>query len=349
MRDSLGLDTVTLRSSIDNPPAFSPPTLPESEADLTYDLGGEKKRARYATWNMRDLPDCPAAWLRVNKDSGEIKLDFSAKILGENYFEGIKNETWDQVCTRIKEVHGLDVSDTSSWHVSRADVTANLPVKDCWPYIFSAKHGLDWSFHQPDHQYDNTALWHNKSDRLRIYDKLAEMGITASPTRRKKKSLSIPAPASQVLRIEYQANKIEKLRKRIRLGSHYLQGSENPIVPDPMLSDYLEYKNQKIVSLDVWRQMKRVNGIDLGALGIADFLRFSGLKIGTVRRMLGDVHLLQQIGDRATIRAILWEKCPKQTASRVYKEMQKSWQIPDRQARKIADNLDEIDERIGAL
>lgn len=351
MLAAVGLDTIKIRSQIGAGIRFEPDQKAHQKVLTVTDSG---EQFAYEIWNYREVP---GPYIRRNVDSGQITVEMSAKILGSDYLRGFSEHTWDRASNRTKDLFGLDLAEPLDWHPGRADVTVNLGVNDCWPYLFAIKHGLTWDRKKTDARYSETALFWNASERLTCYDKLAEMPELRHDVQ------------GEVLRIEYQAKRFSRLRDRIGNPAVYLNSWDNkpagrsgngalrvrpaskpdPVKSEPSLAFYLDSRNQKIVSLDVWRSLRRIQ-LDWLGIGIRDLMRKSGLNIGKIRRIYGDILLLERLnGDRAAVSDLLKASFPKQTASRVLKEMRQSWEFDRRETQNCQDLISELDERIEAI
>jgi hypothetical protein len=199
-------------------------------------------------------------------------LEFSAKILGDKYLEGINKKNIDSVKnTIIKNCSALEkLPDLKETMVFRADHTLNLKTKLKTNYLRMLRESASWSRKRIDKRFSDSAIFYNTKELILTYDKYQEVKKFWSEF----KDLNIPEKDFfNLLRIEYRPRKISVMRNNLDLQKSEVVFLEN------LFDNYYNTMKEKIGSF----QYAEIND----NIDYSDFLFGNGKRLDTNFKTLG--------------------------------------------------------------
>lgn len=173
----------------------------------------------------------------------DIKLECSAKALGNEYLAGISDNTFEKLIDNLNRVgegyfqlNAKKVYD--NFHAQKVHNTFNFEMSpgQAVKTVQAIQNNWHWSHKKTDSRFLTTANFGNKSEALSIYDKRWQLTDTRSPF------LQLLKPDIDILRVEH---KLEKKRQLTKVYNRALNTQSNII----SLADVLKEKNSKLVQL----------------------------------------------------------------------------------------------------
>ena len=188
------------------------------------------------------------AYLKVSPC--EVKIECSAKALGDQYLLGISENTFEKLIYNLNQVgegyFQLNANKVyDNFHAQKVHNTFNfeLPEGNAVKTIQAIQTNWHWSHKKNDNRFLTTATFGNKSEALTIYDKRWQLIDTRSPF------LKLLKPKIDILRVEH---KLEKKRQLTKIYNRVFNTGKRVI----SLAEVLNENNSKQVQLHTLDSIK---------------------------------------------------------------------------------------------
>lgn len=271
----------------------------------------------------------PGAFVQYIPRDDEGVIEFSAKILRENYLEGVSDRNFDHVLNRVWDTNRI-LLDVDRLHetgvVLRADAAANVHTPDKSAAVLACRAKLRWPYKRKDDRFSSSLLLYNTREQINIYDKAAELKPrTPTPAGRFCLYRHLQEQVADVVRVEYRATRKKTLAQAYGAGIVVDKRLKNPrsgkmelyTVTEEITrpADVLPEKHQNEALRKTWARLKTT---EVGALrehrgifpginpAIFQFATERQLTWGQLRAHAGHLYLwLAAGGSRASLASAL--------------------------------------------
>lgn len=238
------IDTLKIRSTVDcltdyRLSAFSSHRPGIAYSDGIFDNPEEyEKPAVKHFLNARTGREHPAAYIQIDH-SGNVFIEFSAKVLRGKYLSGITTDTFQEAIDNINQVMGrdcqLNAERLMSCPVEKLHNAVNVDMSDVESgnTIYAIQSAGRMPYKNPNSEFRSTAEFFTKYETLTIYDKKQE--LIAKPDMMKytevmKQVRTLEQSKRTLLRTEYKLNNKKKTHE-ILLSNQVKQTVEEAIKP----------------------------------------------------------------------------------------------------------------------
>lgn len=251
----------------------------------------EKPAVKHAL-NARTGRDHPAAYIEI-AHSGDVLIEFSAKVLRGKYLLGITTDTFQEAIDNINQVMGRDCQLNAERLISSEVVkihnAVNVDMSDT--ESMNIIHALQsvgrMPYKEPNSVFGSTAEFRTKQETLTIYDKKQE--LIAKPgmleySEVMKQVRTMEQSKRTLLRTEYKLNNKGKT-KEVLFRNQVKQTVEEAIKP----------KNSNIIILHAINKLKATPEPLLFDGTIENCIR-DGWKLSKIEKVFGIMEIWESVG-----------------------------------------------------